>query len=91
MTSDQIQEQIETIRNATEKALQSKESATQFLFDAGIIELLPIEQLQIKLQNLYTLMQHQKEDKKAYRKTRDEYKKVLDELDREMQKEPFPW
>ncbi len=38
MTQAEIQHQIEVIRRATAKALQSKETARQFLIDAGIIK-----------------------------------------------------
>ncbi len=38
MTSISIQEQIETIKKATEKAVRSKQSAIKFLRDAGIID-----------------------------------------------------
>ena len=38
MTDAQIQHQIEVIRRATADALKSKESARQFLIDAGIIK-----------------------------------------------------
>ena len=37
MTEKQIKEQIDAIRQATAIASQSKESARQFLIDAGII------------------------------------------------------
>jgi hypothetical protein len=36
MTSKQIEEQITAIRAATAMAMQSKETATRFLRDAGI-------------------------------------------------------
>ncbi|HEY4065223.1 MAG TPA: hypothetical protein VGM30_25155 [Puia sp.] len=38
MTQIAIQQQIEAIRQATADALRSKESARQFLIDAGIIK-----------------------------------------------------
>jgi len=38
MTQTIIQEQIKTIQKATRNASRSKESATQFLKDAGIIK-----------------------------------------------------
>jgi len=38
MTQIAIQTQIEAIKKATEKALQSKEAALKFLTDAGIIK-----------------------------------------------------
>jgi len=38
MTDAEIQHQIEVIRRATAKARKSKESAQQFLIDAGIIK-----------------------------------------------------
>jgi len=38
MTQIAIQQQIEVIRQATAEALKSKESARQFLIDAGIIK-----------------------------------------------------
>ncbi|HEX9509186.1 MAG TPA: hypothetical protein VF939_01795 [Puia sp.] len=38
MTQAAIQHQIEVIRQATAEACQSKETARQFLIDAGIIE-----------------------------------------------------
>jgi len=38
MTDFAIQEQIEIIKKATDRAAQSKESALKFLTDAGIIE-----------------------------------------------------
>ena len=38
MTDAEIQHQIEVIRRATAKARKSKESARQFLIDAGIIK-----------------------------------------------------
>jgi len=38
MTDIAIQSQITTIKNATKKALLSKESATKFLLDAGILK-----------------------------------------------------
>lgn len=38
MTDDAIQEQIDTIKKATNKAARSKESALKFLEDAGIID-----------------------------------------------------
>jgi hypothetical protein len=37
MTQTEIQQQIEVIRQATAEALKSKETARQFLIDAGII------------------------------------------------------
>jgi hypothetical protein len=37
MTSSAIQEQIDIIKRATEKALRSKEATLQFLISAGII------------------------------------------------------
>ncbi len=37
MTSSSIQEQIDIIKRATEKALRSKEATLQFLISAGII------------------------------------------------------
>ena len=39
MTEKQIQEQIDAIRKATAEACKSKESAIQFLTDAGIIKM----------------------------------------------------
>ena len=39
MTDFAIQEQIEAIKKATDKAAQSKEAALKFLADAGIIEI----------------------------------------------------
>ncbi len=38
MTEKEIEEQIEIIRKASDEAMKSKESARQFLIDAGIIE-----------------------------------------------------
>ena len=38
MTQIAIKTQVETIKKATEKALQSKEAALKFLTDAGIIK-----------------------------------------------------
>lgn len=38
MTPEAIQEQVNTIKQATQNALQSRETAEQFLLDAGIIE-----------------------------------------------------
>ena len=38
MTEKQIQRQIEVIHKASNEAMKSKESARQFLIDAGIIE-----------------------------------------------------
>ncbi|GGB10865.1 hypothetical protein [Puia dinghuensis] len=38
MTQAAIQEQVNTIKAATKKALRSKESTQKFLVDAGIIE-----------------------------------------------------
>jgi hypothetical protein len=38
MTDLAIQSQIATIKSATQKALASKESATKFLMDAGILK-----------------------------------------------------
>jgi hypothetical protein len=38
MTQTAIQQQIEVIRQATVEALKSKETARQFLIDAGIIK-----------------------------------------------------
>jgi hypothetical protein len=38
MTSIEIQKQIDIIRQATAEAIKSKESALQFLIDAGIIK-----------------------------------------------------
>jgi hypothetical protein len=38
MTDTAIQSQIATIKNATKKALYSKESAIKFLSDAGILK-----------------------------------------------------
>lgn len=38
MTQITIQTQIEAVKKATEKALQSKESALKFLTDAGILK-----------------------------------------------------
>ena len=38
MTQAEIQRQIEVIRLATAEAMKSKESARQFLIDAGIIK-----------------------------------------------------
>jgi hypothetical protein len=38
MYTESIQEQIDIIRRATEKALQSKEATLQFLISAGIID-----------------------------------------------------
>jgi len=37
MTKSAVQEQIDVINRATAKALKSKETARQFLLDAGII------------------------------------------------------
>ncbi len=37
MTTSAIQEQIDIIKRATEKALRSKEATLQFLISAGII------------------------------------------------------
>jgi hypothetical protein len=51
-----------------------------------------IQHLQHKLQSFYNLIQQQKAEKaKDYAKIRKEYKIVLDELDAEVQKLPFPW
>ncbi len=38
MTTTVINEQIQAIQKATQKALKSKESALKFLIDAGIID-----------------------------------------------------
>jgi len=38
MSPSAIQEQINAIKRATEKALQSKEAALKFLISAGIID-----------------------------------------------------
>jgi hypothetical protein len=38
MTEIAIQEQIKTIKNATKKALASKETAIKFLTEAGILK-----------------------------------------------------
>jgi hypothetical protein len=38
MTQSAIQEQVDAIRKATDKALKSKEAANKFLIDAGIIK-----------------------------------------------------
>lgn len=38
MTKKQIDEQVKAIKRATKEACQSKESARQFLIDAGIIK-----------------------------------------------------
>jgi hypothetical protein len=38
MTQEEIDKQIEAIREVTKKATQSKETARQFLIDAGIIQ-----------------------------------------------------
>jgi hypothetical protein len=38
MTQEAIQEQINAIKQATQNALQSKETAEKFLLDAGIIK-----------------------------------------------------
>lgn len=39
MTQEAIQEQINAIKQATQNALQSKETAEKFLLDAGIIKI----------------------------------------------------
>jgi len=38
MTPEAIQEQVNAIKQATQNALQSKETAEKFLVDAGIIK-----------------------------------------------------
>jgi hypothetical protein len=38
MTQISVQTQVDAIKKATEKALQSKESAKKFLLDAGILK-----------------------------------------------------
>lgn len=38
MTEIAVQQQIDAIKKATEKALKSKESAQKFLSDAGIVK-----------------------------------------------------
>ena len=38
MTQIAVQTQVEAIKKATEKALQSKEAALKFLTDAGILK-----------------------------------------------------
>jgi hypothetical protein len=52
MTSDQISEQIAAIKRATAKANVSKEAATKFLTEAGIIKMLsqndPVDDLNIQ-------------------------------------------
>ena len=40
MTDTAIQSQIATIKSATQRALASKESATRFLTDAGILKII---------------------------------------------------